>query len=74
MNKTLKWSIILTLLTLVIIPYNVWLVSQLFDLRGRLSVIEGNNAEQVLWMRESDEKQDTIAENVAFIRGKIEGM
>jgi len=67
MSDMTRSALIRTLLGLVLIPYNVWLVTQIYEIRARLAVLENRHRQ----IEQIDKKVDRLVEDVSFIRGQI---
>ncbi len=66
------FTVITVVAGMIVIPYNVWLVLQIFDLRSRLSKVEGNCSERLTWLRNMDAKVDDLIALTNQILGKLE--
>ncbi len=66
--------------TIIVVPYNTWLVVQIFRLRtdvtkmlGRVNGVEGRTNTVAVEVNELSVKLDRVAEDTAHIRGYLEG-
>jgi len=66
-DHALRNGILITILGLIIIPYNVWLVMQVFDLRERVSLVEDRQVQ----IGNMDAKIDVLVQDVSFIKGQL---
>ncbi|HUT62018.1 MAG TPA: hypothetical protein VNA25_29625 [Phycisphaerae bacterium] len=76
----LQWTITLGVLGLIIVPYNIWLVREIFDARARLKVVEQQQMDMTKRSDDRDqsitcifEKLDEISNDTAYLRGRMKG-
>ena len=77
--KKLKSSLVILAITLAV-SFNAWTTAQVYEMRGRLAVVERDvSAAQTAIAAQDDRTAGMegsirdIAVNVAFIRGEMEG-
>lgn len=73
------WTLVLGISGLVIIPYNVWLISQVFKIKASIKALEARDVERdktcevhMTFIRDIGKKVDKVAEGVARIEGQLE--